>query len=428
MSAGVVTRYATRKVRRLGAIATVALTLMLTGWSGSSAYAVARAGGSLAVATTSGTAETGCSAAKPASFAPQSVAGLFETDLTTHQRFKAVRALAGDDADPVVITGGDLYVTYYLTYDHGNNYVCTRIARIPLSGGPVVQSPWRAFSGDLVVAYGAVWITVDTHPDVTNAQVLYELRPATLSVEREISLPSPYDDGGLAASDGAIWIGDLRGTSLGRVDARTGSFTRVALPGLKKYRSTDQVVAGPGGGTLYVVAADSLSPTWSEAIEAFHPSTGRYQVVAGNMRFPVEGLIGVTGDLLWASLMGGMAYTVAPASTVTLAPIHCAVENVCAFGGFNSTFDVTTDGNLAWMSHAGGWLECAGAPTGTVRAKVRIPGYGPITLGYSEKDSGPSFLAAGDGYLAVDAQFRGPNGTNLAPEVAIFPIDPRCAP
>jgi hypothetical protein len=411
-------------VRKLGLVATVAMTVMLAALSGGSASAAPRPGASLPLATTSGTGETGCSAAKPASFATQPAAGLFETDLTTHQRFKAVRALAVDDPHPAVIVGGNLY----LTYDQPGNYVCTRIARIPLSGGPVVQSSWRAFSGDLVIAYGAVWITVDTRPNITNAQVLYKLSAATLSVEREISLPSTYDDGGLAASDGALWIGDLHGTVLGRVDARTGVFTRVHLPGLRKYLSAQSVVAGPGGDTLYVVAVDHLSPTWSEAIEKFHPSTGRYQVVTGNMRFPVEYLVGVTGNLLWASLMGGMAYTVAPASTVTLAPIHCAVEDECDFGGFNSTFEVTTDENLAWMSHAGGWLECAGAPTGTVRAKVRIPGYGPMTLGYSEKDSGPSFLAAGDGYLAVDAQFRGPNGTNLAPEVAIFPIDPGCAP
>ena len=45
----------------------------------------------------------------------------------------------------------------YLTYGQPGNYICTRIARIPLSGGPVVQSPWRAFSGISVVAYGAVW-------------------------------------------------------------------------------------------------------------------------------------------------------------------------------------------------------------------------------------------------------------------------------
>jgi hypothetical protein len=413
----------TTRVRKLGAIATVAVALMLAEWSGSSAYAVARAGVSVSLATTSGTGATVCSAAKSASFAPQAVAGLFETDLTTHQRFKAVRALAVDDPHPAVIVGGNLY----LTYDQPGNYVCTRIVRIPLSGGPVVQSPWRAFSGDLVVAYGAVWMTVDTHPDITDAQVLYELRPATLSIEREISLPSSYDDGGLAASDREIWISDLRGTSLGRVDARTGAFTRVPLPGLRKYRSAG-VVAGPGGDALYVVAADPLSPTWSEAIEAFHPSTGRYQFVAGNMQFPVEGLIGVTGDLVWASLMGGMAYQVAPASTATLAPIHCAVEDECDFGDFNSTFDVTTSDGLAWMSHAGGWLECAGAPTGAVRATVRVPGYGPITLGYYEDDSALSFLVAGDGYVAVNAQFRGAGGTDLSPEVAIFPIDPRCAP
>ena len=409
-------------VRKLGAIGAVAMALTLTAWSISGASAVARPGVSSSPATMSGTAGTGCSAAEPASFAPEQVTDLFETDLATHQRFEAVRALAVVDPHPAVISGGDLY----LTYDQPGNYICTRVARIPLSGGPVAQSPWRAFAGSLVVAYGSVWVTVDTHPDVTDAQVLYELRPATLSVEREIPVPSAYDDGDLTAGDGAIWTGDLRGTALGRVDARTGVFTRVPLPGLRKYLWAQGLVAAPGGDTLYVLASNPVSPTWSEAIERFQPSTGRYEVVAGNMRFPVEGLVGVTGNLLWASLLGGMAHEIAPASTVTLAPIHCALENVCAFGGFNATFEVTTDENLAWMSHAGGWLECAGAPSGTIRAKVRIPGYGPMTLGYSEKDSGPSFLAAGDGYLAVDVPLRGPNGTDRAPEVAIFPIDPRC--
>src|ERR1035438_2983849 len=90
-------------VRKPGLVAPWAFMLRLPTLSSSSPSAVARAGGSLALATTSSTGETGCSAVKPASFASQSVAGLFETDLTTHQRFKAVRALAVDDPHPAVI-------------------------------------------------------------------------------------------------------------------------------------------------------------------------------------------------------------------------------------------------------------------------------------------------------------------------------------
>ena len=44
VSAGVVTRYATRTVRKLGAISAMAMALTLAGWSGSSASAEARAG------------------------------------------------------------------------------------------------------------------------------------------------------------------------------------------------------------------------------------------------------------------------------------------------------------------------------------------------------------------------------------------------
>ena len=81
-----------RSTTTLGAIATVAMTLMLAGWSGSSAYEVARAGVSLPRATASGTGETGCPAVKSASFASQSVAGLFETDLRlTRGSWRSVR-------------------------------------------------------------------------------------------------------------------------------------------------------------------------------------------------------------------------------------------------------------------------------------------------------------------------------------------------
>ena len=115
----------------------------------------------------------------------------------------------------------------------------------------------------------------------------------------------------------------------------------------------------------------------------------------------------MAGTVLWVYLMGGMMSHAAPASAATMTPLHCSIENTCTFNGLNGTFEVTTAGSLAWMSHAGGWLECAGGPTGSVRATVRVPGYGPITYGYSANDSGLPSLAVGDGYLAVDAQFRG---------------------
>jgi hypothetical protein len=248
MSAGVVTRYATRTVRRLGAIAAVAMTLMLAGWSGSSASAEARAGGSLALATTSGTGETACSAAKPASFAPQSVASLFETDLTTHQRFKAVRALAVDNPDLAVIAGGDLF----LTYGGGGNYPCTRIVRVPLSGGPVVQSPWLDLSAPLTIAYGSVWVLGFPGPK-SDDQILYQLTASTLSIERQIQIGTRFGGWAPAAGAGAVWLSPSNGTSLGRVDARTGRLTIVQLPGFSLGQSVwGGVVSGPGADTLYI--------------------------------------------------------------------------------------------------------------------------------------------------------------------------------
>jgi hypothetical protein len=407
----------------LGAIATVAMTLMLAGWSGSSAYEVARAGVSLPRATASGTGETGCPAVKSASFASQSVAGLFETDLTTHQRFMAVRALAVDDPDPQVITGGDLY----LTYGGGGNYPCTRIARVPLSGGPVVQSAWLDLWAPLTVAYGSVWV-LDSPSPKSDDQILYQLSASTLSIERQIQLGTRFGGWVPAASAGALWLSPSDGTELGRVDARTGRLTIVQLPGFSKGQSVLNVVSGPGDDTLYISAIDQMAAKWSQKTERFHPQTGQFEVAASNYRFPIVRLIGVAGTVLWVWTMGGMMSHAAPASAATMTPLHCSIENTCTFNGLNGIFDVTTAGSLAWMSHAGGWLECAGGPTGSVRATVRVPGYGPITYGYSGNDSGPSSLAVGDGYLAVDAQFRGAHGADLSPEVAIFPVDPRCAP
>jgi hypothetical protein len=185
-------------------------------------------------------------------------------------------------------------------------------------------------------------------------------------------------------------------------------------------------VAGPGGDTLYISARGQTAASWTQATERFHPATGRFEVVAGNFDFPISSLIGVTGDLLWVSLVGGNVGHVAPVSAVTMTPIHCAIEGTCTFDGLNGTFAVTTGANLAWMSHAGGWLECAGAPTGSVRATIRIPGFGPITDGYAGNDSATSPLAAGDGYVAFDAHFANPHEEAVGPGIAIFPLDPRC--
>jgi hypothetical protein len=117
------------------------------------------------------------------------VAGLFETDLTTHRRFDAVRALSVPDPDPVVFAGGDLY----LTYQEPDNYLCTRVARVPPTGGPVLQSPWLPLSGPPAVAYGSVWAMAYEHPNLDDTQVLYQLRPDTLAIERKIPLGTGYN-------------------------------------------------------------------------------------------------------------------------------------------------------------------------------------------------------------------------------------------
>ena len=408
--------------RGLGRISSVALGVVLIASTAVAFPICARsADASVSFTATDAPGANGCPAAKAASFATQPAAGLFETDLTSHQRFRAVRALAVDNPDPAVIAGGDLF----LTYGGGGNYPCTRIARVPLSGGRVVQSKWLDLWAPLTVAYGSVWVLGSPSPK-SDDQILYQLTASTLSIERQIPLGTRFGGWVPAASAGALWLSPSDGTALGRVDARTGRVTIVQLPGFSKGQSVLNVVSGPGADTLYISAIDQMAAKWSQRTERFHPETGQFEVAASNYRFPIVRLIGVAGTVLWVWTMGGMMSHAAPASAATMAPLHCSIENTCTFNGLNGTFDVTTAGSLAWMSHAGGWLECAGGPTGSVRATLRVPGYGPITSGYSGDDSAPSSLAVGDGYLALDAQFHGPKGSDLAPEVAIFPIDPRC--
>jgi hypothetical protein len=266
---------------------------------------------------------------------------------------------------------------------------------------------------------------LDSPNPKSDDQILYELTARTLSIERQIQVGTRFGGWEPAASAGALWLSPSNGTELGRVDARTGRLTIVQLPGFSKGQSVLNVVSGPGSDTLYISALDQMAATWSERTERFHPETGQFEVAASNERFPIVRLIGVAGTVLWVWTAGGNMSHVAPASAATMAPLHCSIENTCTFNGWNGTFDVTTAGSNAWMSHAGGWLECAGGPSGSVRAKIRVPGYGPITF-YSSNDSAYTSLAVGDGYLAVDAQVRGAHGTDLTPEVAIFPVDPRC--
>jgi hypothetical protein len=259
-------------------------------------------------------------------------------------------------------------------------------------------------------------------------QILYQLVASTLSIERQIQVGTRFSGQAPAASAGALWLSPSNGAELERVDARTGRRTIVQLRGFRRGQSVWNIVSGPGADTLYISAVDQMAATWSQTTERFHPETGQFEVAASNERFPIVRLIGVAGTVLWVWTMGGMMSHAAPASAATMTPLHCSIENTCTFNGLNGIFEVTTAGSIAWMSHAGGWLECAGGPTGSVRATVRVPGYGPITYGYSGNDSALPSLAVGDGYLAVNTQFRGPGGTDLSREVAIFPIDPRCAP
>ena len=119
----------------------------------------------------------------------------------------------------------------------------------------------------------------------------------------------------------------------------------------------------------------------------------------------------------------------APFSTVSLAPLSCTRAITCALAGNNGSVDGNVEDGLFAFEEAhapdsgtGYWrLDCIAGPRVSTLARVQLPS-DSASLG--APTSAAPLLALGDGYLVTFVRVSTDGGSG----VAIFPLDPRCAP
>jgi hypothetical protein len=185
------------------------------------------------------------------------------------------------------------------------------------------------------------------------------------------------------------------------------------------------VASMPGSDYIFVSVA---SEDVAGVIERFDPATGSF-FVAPTPPFEITSVRGVAGGILWADQGGGMMSHFAAFSTTTLTPLSCARTEPCAPGGANGTSTANVEGGILAFEEAGApkaglrgyWLlDCIAGPRPSMVARLQLPS----DAGTPMSTSIASLLALGDGYLVTFARVS----TNAGSGVAIFPLDPRCAP
>jgi streptogramin lyase len=109
----------------------------------------------------------------------------------------------------------------------GLTYAGTTLARVdPTSGEQHAARLGEGLGHGLAVAAGSVWITGGGDGAVPGGVIL-RVDPATLEIEHRWSVTaSPWD---VVEGSGAIWIADIGGKSLLRIDPETNELTRRAL-------------------------------------------------------------------------------------------------------------------------------------------------------------------------------------------------------
>jgi hypothetical protein len=349
----------------------------------------------------------------PATHVPSS--GLVEVDLDTHRRFDPIRVLPLDNPLATTIAGGFVYVSY-MPPDPKAGF---QVARINPKTGAVVRSAW--FPGDYynqppVVAYGSVWVVTG----LCRFQVV-RMNQATLAVTMTTPLPQDLNNSYLFPIDGALWLAGDVSASLARLNARTGHISTVLLPEMVPNSRVFGLASDPKSGLLYISVINQNAFD-SQVTERFDPATDSFYVVP-----PPPGalyrVLGVVGGVLWDIAGPGMMTDFAAFSARSLTPLPCTESETCALAGANGTVDGTIEDGVFAFEQAGGGLrpgdyrlDCIAGPRPSTVARLQLPS--------DPRSNRSPFLALGDGYLATLARV----GTSGGSGVAIFPLDPRCAP
>ena len=422
-----------RTVRKLVVVATVALTVMLAGCtSAPSSRPTTPTASVVRIAhqmTTPDTTVPTVPYLGPCPLQPVSIpvthvpaSGLVEVDVGTHQRFHPIRVMPLDNPQAVTLAGGDLYVTYMPV---GPPEAGFRVERVNPKTGVLARSQWfLGYSSPPVAAFGSVWVVAGT--GLCPYQII-RLSQETLAVTMRTQIPRPFSGAYLLAADGALWFFSLNSARLARLNPHTGRFSTVVLPEMAPDSQVVGITSGSGSDFLYVSVINQ-NVAHSQVTERFDPATGSFFVVP-TPPFELTRVLGVAGDILWVIQGGGMMTHFAPFSTASLAPLSCTRAVTCALAGSNGAVDGSVENGIFAFEHIGGpegrhgslLLDCIGGPRVSTVARLQLPSDFPIPGGSSL----PSILLAlGDGYLVTFARVGNDGGSG----VAIFPLDPRCAP
>ena len=401
-------------VPKLGAGVMMAMTLMLAA--------------SPSVASSTVTTPRKVSASSPCPSEPVTImpthapaSGLVAVDLDTHQRFHPLRVLSLNNPLAAAVAGGFLYVSYTPPGPKAD----FQVARINPKTGAVVRSvrfPGDYYNQPPVVGYGSVWVV----SGLCKFQVV-RMNQATLAVTMRTPIPQDINNGYLLPSDGALWLASNVSASIARLDSRTGHITTVFLPEMVPDSQVAGFASDPRSGLLYISLINQNS-AHSQATERFDPATGSFLVVPPPPGWEYS-LFGVAGGILWVNEGPGNAEHFAAFSARTLTPLSCTQSETCTLGGMSgSVFARVEDGILAFEeahspdSGTGYWrLDCVAGPRVSTTAQLQLPS-DAASLG--APTSPQPLLALGDGYLVTFARV----GIYGGSRVAIFPLDPRCAP
>jgi hypothetical protein len=341
-------------------------------------------------------------------------------DVGTHQRFHPIRVLHLDNPQAAIFAGGDLYVSYAPTGPESG----FRVERIDPKTGVVARSQWfLGYRSPPVAAFGSIWVVAGT--GLCQHQII-RLSQETLAVTMRTPIPRPFS-AYLVADDGALWFSSTNSARLARLNPHTGRFSTVVLPEMVPDSQVVGFASDPKSGLLYISVINQ-NVAHSQVTERFDPTTGSFFVVP-TPPYELTRVLGVAGDILWVIQGGGMMTHFAPFSTASLAPVSCTRAVICALAGFNGAVDGSVEDGIFAFEHIGGpegrhgslLLDCIGGPRVSTVARLQLPSDFPIPGGSSLP---PILLALGDGYLATLARV----GTDGGSGVAIFPLDPRCAP
>ena len=420
-----------RMVRRIGAVAAVALTLILAASpSVASSRPATQTAGLIRTAQLMTTLDATtvptvpylgpCPAppvSLPATHIPAS--GLVVVDVGTHQRFHPIRVLPLDNPQAAIFAGGDLYVSYAPAGPESG----FRVERIDPKTGVLARSQWfLGYSSPPVAAFGSIWVVAGTGCPYQ----IIRLNQETLAVTMRTPIPPTFSAPYLVADDGALWFLGANSTRLARLNPHTGRFSTVVLPEMAPDSQVVGITSGSTSGYLYVSVINQ-NVAHSQVTERFDPTTGSFFIVP-TPPLELTRVLGVAGDILWVIQGGGMMTHFAPFSTASLAPVSCTRAVICALAGFNGAVDGSVEDGIFAFEHIGGpegrhgslLLDCIGGPRVSTVARLQLPSDFSIPGGSSLP---PILLALGNGYLATLARV----GTDGGSGVAIFPLDPRCA-